>query len=47
VVGSIPALGGWKDYKKAKLTWSEGHVWQLKDPIVSNTSVFQYKFVVI
>ena len=29
------------------MKWSEGHVWKLTIQVPSNTSVFQYKYVVL
>eukprot|EP00826_Nyctotherus_ovalis_P003084 TRINITY_DN10619_c0_g1_i2.p1 TRINITY_DN10619_c0_g1~~TRINITY_DN10619_c0_g1_i2.p1 ORF type:complete len:392 (+),score=86.07 TRINITY_DN10619_c0_g1_i2:90-1265(+) len=43
VMGSIPELGNWSDYK-AKLTWTEGHVWTAT--ILLPQQPFEYKYVV-
>lgn len=40
VVGNIPELGNWKNIHQAKLQWSEGHVWKLKDAISVSNPVF-------
>ena len=29
IIGSSPELGSWKDFSKARLKWTEGHVWML------------------
>ena len=29
IIGSSPELGSWKDFSKARLKWTEGHVWVL------------------
>ena len=34
VLGSIEELGSWKEYK-CHLTWTEGHIWVSKDPIIT------------
>lgn len=44
VVGNIPQLGKWKSYS-AKMKWTEGHIWVLKDILISEP-VFQYKYLV-
>ena len=46
VVGSIPELGEWKHFK-AHLTWSPGHTWVMKAPLVTNTPIFNYKYLVL
>ena len=27
LVGSLDQLGKWKDFKVAKMKWTEGHIW--------------------
>ena len=46
VVGSIPELGLWKELK-AHMTWTEGHIWVLDAPIVTNEPYFSYKYVLM
>lgn len=43
VVGSIPELGGWKEYK-LKLFWNDGHIWRNKEPLLVNHAFFEYKY---
>lgn len=43
VIGSIPELGNWKE-RVCKLTWTEGHVWVLDEPIVTTAPYFRYKY---
>ena len=44
VVGSIPELGSWREYK-CHMQWTEGHVWVTKNPLVTSKSYFSYKYV--
>jgi hypothetical protein len=44
VVGSIPELGSWKNFK-LNMQWTEGHVWVLKEPILTSQPFFQYKYM--
>lgn len=45
IVGSIPQLGEWSDYK-AQMSWTDDHVWVLEDfPL--DVAYFQYKYVVM
>jgi hypothetical protein len=46
IVGSIPELGGWKELK-AHMTWTEGHIWVLDQPIITNEPFFSYKYVLM
>ena len=46
MVGSIPELGSWKELK-AHMTWTEGHVWVIDKPIVTNQPFFCYKYVLM
>ena len=43
VVGSLPELGKWKEYK-LKLYWGEGHIWTNKEPLLTNHPFFEYKY---
>lgn len=45
VVGSIPELGQWKQFK-AHMKWTSGHVWVLENQQI-NAPYFQYKYVVL
>jgi hypothetical protein len=46
VVGSIPELGNWKELK-AHMTWTEGHIWVIDKPVVTNQPFFSYKYVLM
>ena len=46
ITGNIAELGNWKDIKKAKLKWTDGHVW-VTDQLLITKPIFQYKFVII
>jgi len=46
VLGSIPELGSWKTLK-CHMTWTEGHVWQMCEPVVTHHSFFTYKYVLM
>lgn len=46
VVGSIPELGTWKELK-CHMTWTEGHIWVIDKPIVTNQPFFSYKYVLM
>ena len=47
VVGSIKELGNWKELEKVPLTWTEGHIWVTKKPIlVQDQSHFNYKYII-
>jgi len=43
IMGSIPELGSWKDYK-VKLKWTEGHIWTCALSLPQQP--FEYKYVV-
>jgi len=43
VMGSVPELGEWKEYKCA-MTWTDDHVWVTQDLIVTSP-IFMYKYV--
>ena len=46
VLGSIEKLGLWKDIRY-HLTWTEGHMWVSKEPLVVECCYFQYKYVLV
>jgi len=47
VVGSAQQLGNWKEFK-AKMRWTEGHIWVIDGLEFENhQAVFQYKYVVL
>lgn len=46
VLGSIPELGSWKTLK-CHMTWTEGHIWQMSQPVVTSTPFFSYKYVLM
>lgn len=43
VLGSIQELGKWKEYKHA-MKWTEGDVWVSKEPLITNSFFFSYKY---
>lgn len=46
VIGSIRELGEWKNLDILPLTWTEGHVWVTKKPLIVNTQAhFTYKYI--
>lgn len=46
MVGSIPELGNWKEYKH-KLLWGNGHVHLSTTPLITSESCFKYKYVIL
>ena len=46
VLGSIPELGLWKEFK-AFMVWTEGHIWETVKPIVTTTQMFRYKYALL
>jgi len=46
VVGSIPELGAWKEYK-CHLKWTANHVWVTERPIETRQPYFNYKYVLM
>ena len=47
-LGSIDELNNWKyDKLKPNMTWTEGHIWQLTEPIITKEPVFRYKYYLI
>lgn len=46
VTGSIEELGKWKEYK-CHLTWTEGHIWVTKEPLVTKSNKFFYKYALL
>ena len=48
VMGNIRQLGNWQDIYHGRMTWTEGHVWELDLYVpVKYASVFMYKYVVL
>jgi hypothetical protein len=45
IVGSLPQLGRWKDFRVCGMKWSEGHIWEINLNIPSKDCVFCYKYV--
>lgn len=43
VLGSIQELGKWKEYKHA-MKWTAGDVWVSKEPLITNSFFFSYKY---
>ena len=39
-------LGNWKTFN-CQMTWTEGHIWVLKDLLVTSKSHFGYKYVLM
>jgi hypothetical protein len=46
VLGSIPELGKWKEFKY-HLQWTEGDVWESITPLVTHSFYFQYKYALL
>lgn len=47
VIGNLKETGEWKDFDKAPMKWTEGHVWVTQTPlIIQNSAHFNYKYVV-
>jgi hypothetical protein len=46
VVGDVEELGNWKTFN-CQMTWTEGHIWVLKDLLVTSKSHFNYKYVLM
>ena len=46
VVGDIEELGNWKTFN-CHMTWTEGHIWVLKDLPITSKPHFNYKYVVL
>ena len=47
IIGDIDELGCWKDFQKARMTWTEGHVWVLERHPINSSTIFNYKYVVL
>ena len=47
VIGSIPQLGNWSEYKLLKLKWSSGNTWSGTILFEPNIIDFEFKFVVM
>lgn len=45
IVGSLPELGKWRDFKVAKMKWTEGHIWVMNIVLPAKSSIFMYKYV--
>ena len=46
VLGSIPELGEWEKVR-CRLTWTQGHVWVLQEPLrLSGVRSFSYKYMI-
>lgn len=46
VLGSIPELGNWKEFK-AHMKWTDGHIWETKEPILTTAESFRYKYALV
>jgi len=46
IIGDIEELGNWKNFK-CQMTWTEGHVWVLRDLPIKEKSIFNYKYVLM
>ena len=46
VLGSTPELGSWKEYR-CHMKWTEGHIWVLEKPLITNHYYFQYKYILL
>ena len=46
VIGSIPELGIWQQYK-CPMRWTEGDIWVLDEPITTTKPHFLYKYVIM
>ena len=46
VIGSIPELGMWQQYK-CPMRWTEGDIWVLDEPIQTMKPHFTYKYVIM
>lgn len=46
VLGSIPELGKWKEYKH-HLKWTDGHIWESIVPLSTHSFYFQYKYALL
>ena len=46
VLGSIPELGKWKEYKH-HLKWTEGNIWESVSPLTTHSFFFQYKYALL
>lgn len=46
VLGSLPELGKWKEYKH-HLQWTEGDVWESITPLMTHSYYYQYKYAVL
>ena len=46
VLGSIPELGNWKEFKH-HMKWSEGNIWESITPLSTHSFYFQYKYTLL
>jgi hypothetical protein len=46
LIGSAEELGSWKDFSKARMKWTEGHIWVLENVALTKPN-FQYKYVLM
>ena len=46
VLGSIPELGSWKEFK-CHMVWTAGHVWKTVKPIITSEPAFRYKYALL
>lgn len=46
IIGDIEELGNWKNFK-CEMTWTDGHVWVLRDLPIRSKSIFNYKYVLM
>ena len=44
ILGDGVDLGNWKDTKKCTMSWTEGHIWVLDEPIITTQPYFKYKY---
>ena len=45
VLGSLPSLGQWKQ-PLYKLEWNEGDIWKSKNPLITTSFFFTYKYAI-
>jgi hypothetical protein len=47
ILGDGPELGNWKDSEKCTMSWTEGHIWVLDKPMITNKTFFTYKYCLL
>lgn len=47
LIGDAEEIGGWKDFSKGKMIWTEGHIWVLDSKIVKSKQFLCYKYVLM